>query len=174
MVLLSAFKTLLFRYTGQEDILVGTPVRGRSMPEVEDVIGFFVNALVLRTEVKPELTFRELLGRVRGVVLDAFSHQDMPFELLLQELNVQRDPSRTPIYQAFFTFQDVSNRGNTLGDEISYGQIHVHAAATQTDILFWVKETGSGLVGGIDYSTDLFEQATIVRILQAAAPCSAR
>ena len=166
MVLLSAFKTLLFRYTGQEDILVGTPVRGRSMPEVEDVIGFFVNALVLRTEVKPELTFRELLGRVRGVVLDAFSHQDMPFELLLQELNVQRDPSRTPIYQAFFTFQDVSNRGNTLGDEISYGQIHVHAAATQTDILFWVKETGSGLVGGIDYSTDLFEQATIVRMLK--------
>ena len=166
MVLLSAFKTLLFRYTGQQDILVGTPVRGRMMPEVEDVIGFFVNALVLRTEVKPELTFRELLGRVRGVVLDAFSHQDMPFERILQDLNVQRDPSRTPIYQAFFTFQDVSNRGNTLGDEISYGQIHVHAAATQTDILFWVKETGGGLVGGIDYSTDLFEQATIVRMLK--------
>ncbi|MFO0599053.1 MAG: amino acid adenylation domain-containing protein [Myxococcaceae bacterium] len=164
MVLLAAFKALLHRYTGHEDLLVGTPIRGRTQPEVENLIGFFVNALVLRTKPTAKKSFREFLGDVRTTVLDAFSHQDMPFELLLRELNVRRDMSRTPIYQAFFTFQDVSNRGSSLG-EVPYGQIHVHAAATQTDLSFWVKETGNGMVGGIDYSTDLFERSTIVRFL---------
>ena len=164
MVLLASFKALLFRYTGQEDLLVGTPIRGRSQPEVENLIGFFVNALVLRTRPTAQKSFREFLGDVRTTVLDAFSHQDMPFELLLRELSVRRDMSRTPIYQAFFTFQDVSNRGSSLG-EVPYGQIHVHAAATQTDLSFWVKETGNGMVGGIDYAVDLFDRSTIVRIL---------
>ncbi len=164
MVLLAAFKTLLFRYSGREDLLVGTPIRGRSQPEVENLIGFFVNALVLRTKPTAKRTFRDFLGDVRTTVLDAFSHQDMPFELLLRELNVRRDLSRTPIYQAFFTFQDVSNRGSALGP-VPYGQIHVHAAATQTDLSFWVKETGHGMVGGIDYAVDLFDRSTIVRLL---------
>jgi amino acid adenylation domain-containing protein len=164
MVLLAAFKTLLYRYTGQEDLLVGTPIRGRSQPEVENLIGFFVNALVLRTKPTGARSFRDFLGDVRTTVLDAFSHQDMPFELLLRELNVRRDMSRTPMYQAFFTFQDVSNRGSSLG-EVPYGQIHVHAHATQTDLSFWVKETGNGMVGGIDYATDLFDRETILRLL---------
>ncbi|MFT3709007.1 MAG: amino acid adenylation domain-containing protein [Archangium sp.] len=164
MVLLAAFKTMLHRYTGHEDLLVGTPIRGRSQPEVENLIGFFVNALVLRTRPTSKKTFREFLGDVRTTVLDAFSHQDMPFELLLRELNVRRDMSRTPIYQAFFTFQDVSNRGSSLG-EVPYGQIHVHAAATQTDLSFWVKETGNGMVGGVDYAVDLYDRSTILRML---------
>jgi amino acid adenylation domain-containing protein len=164
MVLLAAFKTALHRYTGKEDLLVGTPIRGRSQPEVENLIGFFVNALVLRTKPTANKSFRDFLTEVRTTVLDAFSHQDMPFELLLRELNVRRDMSRTPIYQAFFTFQDVSNRGSSLGD-VPYGQIHVHAAATQTDLSLWVKETGKGMVGGIDYSVDLFDRATILRFL---------
>jgi amino acid adenylation domain-containing protein len=164
MVMLAAFKLLLHRYCNQEDIVVGTPIRGRGQPEVEDVIGFFVNTLVLRTSVAGDPEFTELLDRVRTTVLDAFANQDIPFEQLLSELNVARDMSRTPIFQAFFTFQDVSNRISLLGD-IPYEQIHVHAPVSPTDISLWVKETGDGLTGGLDYSTDLFEQPTMARFL---------
>ncbi|MET0341935.1 MAG: amino acid adenylation domain-containing protein [Polyangiales bacterium] len=165
MVLLAGFKLMLSRYTAQDDVLVGTPVRGRSMPETENLLGFFVNTLVLRTDVAGAPSFVELLGRVRATVLDAFSHQEMPFELLVQALNVQRDSSRTPVFQAFFTFQDVSNRAPRFG-ALSYAQIHVHAPVAPTDLYLWVKETGNGLVGGIDYLTDLFDRETMVRFLR--------
>ncbi|RKH33762.1 amino acid adenylation domain-containing protein [Corallococcus praedator] len=165
MVLLTAFKTLLHRYSGQEDLVVGTPIRGRSHPEVEDLLGFFVNTLVLRTQMGPELTFRQLLERVRTTCMEAFGHQDMPIELLLQQLGVQRDLSRTPLFQTFFTFQDVRNRNSTLG-ALTYGQVHVHAHATPLDLSFWVKETAHGIVGGMDYNTDLFERDTVVRMLE--------
>ncbi|MGE6762903.1 amino acid adenylation domain-containing protein [Corallococcus interemptor] len=165
MVLLTAFKTLLHRYSGQEDLVVGTPIRGRSHPEVEDLLGFFVNTLVLRTQLSPELTFRQLLERVRTTCMEAFGHQDMPIELLMQQLGVQRDLSRTPLFQTFFTFQDVRNRGSKLGD-LTYGQVHVHAHATPLDLSFWVKETANGIVGGMDYNTDLFERDTVVRMLE--------
>ncbi|WP_223645098.1 non-ribosomal peptide synthetase [Corallococcus sp. EGB] len=165
MVLLTAFKTLLHRYSAQEDLVVGTPIRGRSHPEVEDLLGFFVNTLVLRTQLSPELTFRQLLERVRTTCMEAFGHQDMPIELLMQQLGVQRDLSRTPLFQTFFTFQDVRNRGSSLGD-ITYGQVHVHAHATPLDLSFWVKETANGIVGGMDYNTDLFERDTILRMLE--------
>ncbi|MFZ5442713.1 MAG: amino acid adenylation domain-containing protein [Myxococcota bacterium] len=164
MVLLTALKVLLHRYTGHDDVLIGTPVRGRNQPEFEHLLGFFVNMLVLRTRPTAKKTFREYLDEVRTTVLETFANPDMPFELLVQELNVQRDPSRTPIYQAFFTFQDVRNRGSSLGS-VPYGQINVHPAATQTDLSFWVKETGNGLVGGIDYATDLFDKSTIARLV---------
>lgn len=164
MVMLAAFKLLLHRYCKQEDIVVGTPIRGRGQPEVENMIGFFVNTLVLRTSVAGDPEFTELLDRVRTTVLDAFANQDIPFEQLLSELHVTRDMSRTPIFQAFFTFQDVSNRLSLLGD-IPYVQIHVHAPVSPTDISLWVKETGDGLTGGLDYSTDLFEQSTMTRFL---------
>ncbi|NPD24937.1 non-ribosomal peptide synthetase [Corallococcus exiguus] len=165
MVLLTAFKTLLHRYSGQEDLVVGTPIRGRSHPEVEDLLGFFVNTLVLRTQLAPEQTFRQLLERVRTTCMEAFGHQDMPIELLMQQLGVQRDLSRTPLFQTFFTFQDVRNRGASLGD-LTYGQVHVHAHATPLDLSFWVKETANGIVGGMDYNTDLFERDTVVRMLE--------
>src|SRR5690606_34577421 len=106
MVLLAAFQVLLARYTGQDDIIIGTPIRGRTLPETENLLGFFVNTLVLRTDLSGDPTFLELLGRVRQVALDAYAHQEMPFEQIVQELNVPRDTSRTPIYQAFFTYQD--------------------------------------------------------------------
>jgi amino acid adenylation domain-containing protein len=165
MVLLGAFQTLLYRYTGQEDVIVGTPIRGRTQPETENLLGFFVNTLVFRTDLSKEPSFLELLERVRRVALDAYGHQDMPFELLVQQLGVQRDMSRTPIFQAFFTYQDVSNRQPRLG-ELGYSQVHVHAPVAPTDVYLWVKETGQGLSGGIDYSTDLFEKETIARFLK--------
>ncbi|MEZ4270064.1 MAG: condensation domain-containing protein [Myxococcota bacterium] len=165
MVLIAVFKTLLHRYTGHEDILIGTPVRGRSQPETEDMIGFFVNAVVLRTAVEADLTFRQLIGRVRDVCLDAFSHQDTPFELLLQKLGVERDLSRTPIYQSFFSFQDARNRGNRYGD-LRAEQVHVLSPSAATDLSLWVMHTHNGLVGGLNYSTDLFDAERMQRLLQ--------
>lgn len=165
MVLLAAFQVLLSRYSGQEDIVIGTPIRGRSRPELENLLGLFVNTLVFRTDLSGNPSFLELLGRVRKVALDAYAHQDMPFEQLVQDLDIPRDTSRTPIYQAFFTYQNVSDRASNFGD-LGYSQIHVHAPVAMTDLYLWVKETGDGLTGGIDYATDLFDQATIVRFLK--------
>ncbi len=165
MVLLAAFQLLLSRYSGQEDIIVGTPIRGRSLPETQDLLGFFVNTLVFRTDLSGDPSFLELLGRVRRVALDAYAHQDMPFEQLVQDLDIPRDTSRTPIYQAFFTYQNVSDRAANIG-ELAYSQIHVHAPVAMTDLYLWVKETNDGLTGGIDYATDLFDRATIARFLK--------
>ncbi len=165
MVLLAAFKVLLYRHTGQEDVLVGTPIRGRTQPETENLLGFFVNTLVFRTDLSGDLSFLELLERVRSVAIEGYGHQEMPFELLVQRLGVQRDLSRTPVFQAFFTFQDVSNRALHVGD-LTYSQVHVHAPVSPTDVYLWTKETGQGLTGGIDYATDLFEQATMARFVK--------
>ena len=165
MVMLSAFTVLLHRYTGQQDILIGTPIRGRTHPDTENLLGFFVNTLVFRTDLSGQPSFVDLLARVRKVALDAYAHQDMPFEKLVQELSVPRDLSRTPVFQAFFTYQDVSNRASNFGG-LSYSQVHVHAPVAPTDLYLWVKETGAGLTGGIDYASDLFERETMVRFVK--------
>jgi amino acid adenylation domain-containing protein len=165
MVLLAAFKVLLYRHTGQEDVLVGTPIRGRTQPETENLLGFFVNTLVFRTDLSGGPSFLELLDRVRSVAIEGYGHQEMPFELLVQRLGMQRDLSRTPVFQAFFTFQDVSNRAPHVGD-LTYSQVHVHAPVSPTDVYLWTKETGQGLTGGIDYATDLFEPATMARFVK--------
>ena len=102
MTLLAAFQTLLYRYTGQEDIALGSPIAGRNRGEIEGLIGFFVNTLVLRCDVSGKLTFRELLGRVRRVCLDAYSHQDLPFGKLVEELQPQRNLSHQPLFQVLF------------------------------------------------------------------------
>jgi len=164
MVLLAAFDVLLFRLTGQGDLIVGTPIRGRSRPELEPLIGYFVNALALRMKVEAGHTFAQLLSNVRETCVRAFGHQDMPFEILVQKLKIERDTSRTPLYSAFFTFQDVRNRKSSIGD-LSYSQIHVHPPVSPTDLSLWVKQLDSGVVGGLDYATDLFRQETAVRWL---------
>ncbi|MBL0093821.1 MAG: hypothetical protein IPP50_16740 [Piscinibacter sp.] len=110
MTLLAAYALLLSRLSGQHDIVIGTPVRGRNDSALEKVMGFFVNALPLRLTVKPEGSFRELVHHVRAAVLDAFGAPDVPFEHLVRELRVARDESRSPIYQAFFSFQDARQR----------------------------------------------------------------
>ncbi len=166
MALLAGFKALLHRYTGQEDLALGTPVRGRTMPETEDLLGFFVNTVVLRTQVSADLPFVTLLERVRTTALDAFSHQEMPFELLVRELNVPRDPSRTPIYQVLFGYQDTRNREYAFGD-LPYSQVNLAVHAAPTDIYLWVKETGKALVCGIEYAEDLFDASTIERMVES-------
>jgi amino acid adenylation domain-containing protein len=166
MVLLAAYDVLLHRLSGQTDLVVGTPMRGRTRPELEPLLGFFVNALPLRTRVDPGERFGALLDRVRATSVEAFEHQDMPFELLVERLAVPRDPSRTPIYSAFFTFQDVRNRQARVGD-LTYEQIHVHAPASPADLSLWVKQGDARLVGGLDFATDLFEPETARRWVAA-------
>src|SRR5262249_8415456 len=102
MTLLAAFKLLLHKYTKQDDIVVGLPVAGRNRAELENLIGFFVNSLVLRTDLSGDPVFRELLARVRAIALDAYAHQDLPFEKLVEELQIHRDLSRNPLFQVTF------------------------------------------------------------------------
>src|SRR5262249_12433030 len=114
MTLLAAFQTLLHRYTGQEEIAVGSPIAGRTRMETEGLIGFFVNTLVLRTDLSGNLPFRELLGRVREVALGAYTHQDLPFEKLVEELNPQRDLSRNPLFDVMLNVTRASQTEITL------------------------------------------------------------
>src|SRR5262249_20705800 len=108
MTLLAAFKTLLYRYTGQEDLLIGTPIAGRTQVKAEGLIGFFVNTLVLRTNMGGNPRFRELLGRVREVALEAYDHQELPFEKLVDELLLERSSSHAPLVQVMFALQNAS------------------------------------------------------------------
>lgn len=165
MVMLSAFEATLHYFTGQEDILIGTPVRGRSWSETEDVIGFFVNTLVLRADLSGNPSFAELLGRTKGNVLNAFSNGDMPFELLVQALNVHRDLSRTPLYQAFFSYQDATARRADFGG-VPFEQVHILPPAAATDISLWVMERKAGLVGGLNYNSDLFDRDSMQRFIR--------
>ncbi len=162
MTMLAAFQAFLHRYTGQRDFNVGTPVRGRSWPEVERIVGFFVNALVLRARVDPGQSFLELLREVKQGTLEAFDHQDVPFERLIQDLKVPRDESRTPLYQAWFSFQDVRSRPAGWG-ELGHENIPIFPPSTAQDLGLWFLRTRDKLVGGLNYNTDLFDRATMVR-----------
>jgi amino acid adenylation domain-containing protein len=165
MVLLAAFKVLLHRYTNQSDFVIGTPINGRSSPELENSIGFFVNTLALRTDLSGRPSFRELLGRVKQSCLGAYGHQELPFERLVQELEVKRDLSRTPLFQAMFAYQDTSNREIHLND-LTLTTMRVDTEMSRTDLSCWVTQTDDGLSAVMEYSTDLFDRSTIVQVLQ--------
>jgi amino acid adenylation domain-containing protein len=158
MVMLAAYETMLHRYGGQDDVLVGTPVRGRAQPETEDVVGTFINTLVLRTSFAGSPNFLELLSRVRTTVLEAFAHEDVPFELLSM--------SHKPIYRALFSFQDARGRPARFGD-LALSQVHVLPPVAANDVSLWVMEKDFGLVGGLNYSTELFDRATMERFLSS-------
>jgi amino acid adenylation domain-containing protein len=151
MVLLAAFKTVLHRWTGQTDVVVGTPVRARTLPETEDLIGPFVNALALRTQLDARDTFVDLLARVRDVTLDAFGHQEVPLEAI---------GGRPPVLRAFFSLQDARHRPTEFGD-VSVRQVHVLPAAAGVDITFWMMESKDKLLLVVNYRSDLFDAATI-------------
>jgi aspartate racemase len=163
MVLLAAFKTLLYRYTRQEDILVGSPVAGRNRMETENNIGFFVNTLVLRTDFSGNPTFRELLARVREVVLGAFEHQDLPFEKLVAELHPERHTSQGPLIQVMFVLQHATLEKFTLGD-LTLSPVQISQPTAKFDLTLLVEERENELIAGIEYNADLFDASTIARM----------
>ncbi len=165
MALLGAFKILLMLYSSQEDIVVGIPIANRTQAELETIIGFFVNTLVLRTQLGGDPSVHELLQRVRGVTLNAYAYQDVPFELLVEELQPERNLSRNPLCQVLFQLQHSTQQGLELTG-LSIQPLEIHNATTKFDFVFSLLETTQGLSGIMEYSTDLFEEATIERMMQ--------
>ena len=164
MTLLAAFKVLLHCYTRQDDLIVGTPVANRNRLEIEGLIGFFVNALVLRTDLSGDPTFRELVGRVRKVCVDAYVHQDLPFERLVEELHIERDLSRNPIFQVMFVLQNASVHAVELPG-LSLSPVIADGGTTHFDLTLHIADTEQGLLGTVAYNTDLFDADTITRML---------
>jgi acyl transferase domain-containing protein len=164
MTLLAAFKTLLYRLSAQDDIVVGTNVANRRRVELEGLIGFFVNNLVLRTSLAGNPTFRELLARVREVCLAAYSHQDIPFETVVEALKPERAPSHNPLFQVLFVLQnnfipELKVAGLTLTQSES------NSNASGFDILLNMRETDLGLLASLTYRTELFDDSTIDQML---------
>jgi aspartate racemase len=165
MGLLTAFKALLHRYTGQSDILVGVPVANRGRMEIEPLIGFFVNTVVLRTDFSEDPTFREALQRTRRVALDAYAHDDLPFERLVEALGPARDLSHTPLFQVMFTLNRPEGTDAELPD-LSLSAFDIHAGTTPTDLTLMVTEHAEALRLRWIFDADLFEPATIERMAQ--------
>ncbi|HJU05659.1 MAG TPA: amino acid adenylation domain-containing protein [Nitrospiraceae bacterium] len=169
MTLLAAFQTLMMRYTGQEDIVVGTPIANRSRPELEPLIGFFVNTLVMRTNLGGAPTFVEVVRRVRETALEAYSNQDLPFEKLVEELHPQRDLSRNPLFQVMFVLQNSIARAGDIAASPAYQACaaatgDIHYGTSKFDLTLYLAETDTGLSCIFEYSTDLFDDETIRRM----------
>jgi amino acid adenylation domain-containing protein len=165
MTLLAAFNLLLRCYTSRDDLVVGTPIANRNRVEIEGLIGFFVNTLVLRTNLSGDPTFRELIRRVREVCLSAYVHQDLPFEKLVEELYLDRDLSRNPMFQVMFVLQNGSTQtidvpGLTVSPVVADG------GTTHFDLTLHIADSEQGLFATASYNTDLFDAPTIVRMLE--------
>jgi amino acid adenylation domain-containing protein len=165
MTLLAAFQILLYRHTGQEDVVVGSPIANRNRMQIEGLIGFFVNSLVLRTDLSGDCTFRELLGRVREVTLGAYAHQDLPFEMLLEELRPGRDLSRTPLFQIFFNMVNVEEVSFDLSG-LQVHAVHRDSVLSKFDLTLYVREQDHGLQFNLVYNADLFSQARMAEMLR--------
>ena len=165
MILLAAFQTLLHRYTGQEDIVVGSPVAGRGRACLEKVVGLFVNMLVLRTKLDGNPAFYELLHRTQATVLEALAHQDLPFEKLVEELQPERSASHSPLIQVMFALQDeLSDNLKLPGLAIS--QFPLDPGTAKFDLTFTIVKSGAEFNCCAEYNSDLFEPATVRRMLR--------
>ena len=153
MTLLAAFQLLLRRYSGQDDIIVGTPIANRSQSELEQLIGFFVNTLVLRSDLSGAPSFKELLARVRAVCLDAYAHQDLPFEKLVEELKPERDQSRNPLFQVMFVLQNAPRAFAAIPD-LRIEPVETESTRSQFDLSLFLREREGRFIGFIEYSTD--------------------
>jgi len=165
MLLLAAFKALLSRYTEQTDIVIGSPIANRNRVELEGLIGFFVNTLALRTDLSGNPTFRELMRRVRAVALEAYAHQDMPFEQLVEQMHPERTMSRNPLFQVMFQMENTPREELPLPGLV-LSPVEVERVTTQFDLSFDVMENDEGLVVVAEYSTDLFNETTISAMLR--------
>ncbi|NOK31919.1 amino acid adenylation domain-containing protein [Corallococcus exercitus] len=165
MALLAAFQVLLSRYSGQEDVSVGTPIAGRTRGETEGLIGLFINTLVLRSHVAPDASFRQLLGQVRDTTLAAYEHQHLPFEKLVEELQPQRSLSHSPLFQVMLVLQNAPASELSLAG-LSFQPLARDFEATKSDLTLSLSQTPHGLTGTLGYRTDLFEQATVTRMVE--------
>ena len=165
MTLLAAWQLLLSRYSGQEDVSVGTPIAGRTRLETEPLIGFFVNTLVLRTDLSGEPTFRELLARVRETTLGAYQHQEIPFERLVEELAPERSLAHSPLFQVMFVLQN-NERG-----ELRMGELEMEPLAAgggeiaKFDLTLGLAENEQGIMGSLSYRAELWAPATVERMV---------
>jgi amino acid adenylation domain-containing protein len=178
MTLLAGYQALLHRYSGQGEVVVGSPIANRGRREIEGLIGLFVNAVALRGRMSDGPTFGELLGRVRSTALGAYAHQDLPFERLVEELQIERSLGRMPLYQAVFALQSAHEAGSDSPrmHGIRVEPMAIDSGTAKLDLLLSLTDSEAGLSGGWEYSTDLFEAATIdrlsghlARFLEAAA-----
>ncbi|HVG19650.1 MAG TPA: condensation domain-containing protein, partial [Blastocatellia bacterium] len=164
MSLLAAFNVLLYRYSGQEDITVGVPIANRNQDEIEDLIGFFANTLVMRTDLSGRPGFACLTQRVRQMALGAYAHQDLPFEKLVEEIQPDRDMSRSPLFQVM-----LAPEGNQIPDlklsGITVSPLDIELEVSNADLTLYVEEGEKSLGGAIQYNTVLFEDTTIARML---------
>jgi amino acid adenylation domain-containing protein len=165
MTLLAGFKALLYRYTGQADIVIGTPVAGRNQAEVENLIGFFVNTLALRTDLSGNPSFRELLRRVREVAFGAYAHQDLPFEKVVEELQPERNAGRAPLIRAMFVLQNTPQEVLELPG-LTLSWLPTAKSMAEFDWVLNAQETEQGLFISFEYNTDLFDAETIRRLLE--------
>jgi amino acid adenylation domain-containing protein len=165
MTLLSAFATLLSRYSGTSDIVIGSPIANRTHSQLESLIGFFVNTLVLRIDLESNPRFNELLQRVRRVALDAYAHQDLPFEQLVEEIHPERNLSHTPLFQVMFVLQNASMETLELSSGLTLTPSVPESIIAKFDLTLSMAETDQGLKGIIEYNTDLFDNATIRRMV---------
>ncbi|MBZ4016086.1 non-ribosomal peptide synthetase [Streptomyces purpurogeneiscleroticus] len=164
MTCLAAFNAVLHRWTGQEDIAVGSPVAGRDRPEVQDLIGFFVNNLVLRTDLTGDPPFLKLVDRVRGVCLDAYGHAEVPFERLVERLAPERDLSRGPLFQVMFVFGNVPMPHTDVG-ELRMEMLRTDPGTAKFDLFFALVPYGDGMRAVLEYDSALFERSTAERLL---------
>ncbi|HEX6749443.1 MAG TPA: amino acid adenylation domain-containing protein [Longimicrobium sp.] len=163
MTLLAAFQAVLARWSGQRDVVVGSPIAGRHHGEAEEIAGFFVNTLPLRARLEDDPSFRALLARVRGATLDAYAHQDLPFERMVEELRVERSLSHGPVFQVLFGLQNLPPAALRL-DGVRAEEMEVSPRAAKFDLSFELREADGRVAGAIEYDADLFDAATVERL----------
>jgi len=165
MTLLAGFQILLSRYSNQDDVVVGTPIANRNRAEIEEMIGFFTNTLVLRTRLAGEATFLEILAQVKETALGAYAHQDVPFEKLVEEVQPERNLGQNPLFQVMFSYQNAPSRAFELSG-LKLSLMDMGEAAPKFDISLFLSETTEGVGGRVEYNTDLFEAWTMEGLLR--------
>ncbi|MBI5032176.1 MAG: amino acid adenylation domain-containing protein [Chloroflexi bacterium] len=165
MTLLSAFQVLLYRYSHQEDLCVGTPIANRTREELEGLIGFFVNTLVLRANLAGEPSFRELLKRTRETALGAYAHQDVPFEMIVDAVQPKRDLSHSPLFQVMFVIQNAPTGTQQISSNLTLTPVEAHSGTAKFDLTLFMLEDPDSLSGAFEYNTDLFDATTITRMV---------
>ena len=163
MAMLAAYAALLHRWTGQADFAIGSPVANRTRPDIEGLIGFFANTIVLRAKLDGRPTFRELVARVKAASLDAFAHQDLPFERLVEELQPERALSHNPIFQVMFGLHPAAAPSLALPG-LAFSRLDVETGTAKFDLNLLLDEDGDRIAGVLEYNTDLFDESTIVRL----------